>query len=221
MQFHDGQYQFKVPFKMYVDFESTLEPLDGFRPDPDDLYMDKINRHIPSDFCVYSKFAYGEVKEPLKIYRGADCVGQFCKYIKEEVIRLYNMFPEKPMEPLTSEEWKEYNLSNKCHICSKRIEDIKVRDHCHYTGKYRGPVHRDCNLKYKIPSYIPIMFHNLSEYDAHLFIRELGRLSNKIGVIIENKEKCISFKTEVVIGEYVDKKGEIKIRRFNFKSSIA
>ena len=127
------------------------------------------------------------------------------------------MFPEKPMEPLTSEEWKEYNLSNKCHICSKRIKDIKVRDHCHYMGKYRGPAHRDYNLKYSIPSYIPIMFHNLRRYDAHLFIRGLGRSSDKIGVIAEDKEKYISFKTEVVIGEYMDKKGEIKDKKIQLR----
>ena len=58
------------------------------------------------------------------------------------------------------------------------------------TGRYRGRAHRSCNLRYKIPKYIPIVFHNLSRYDAHLFIRELGKKfsTGKIGVIAENKE---------------------------------
>ena len=74
------------------------------------------------------------------------------------------MFPEKPMEPLTQDQWKEYNKSRKSHICLKPInsaKDPKVRDHCHYTGLYRGPAHRSCNLNYKIPSFIPVVFHSL------------------------------------------------------------
>ena len=75
-----------------------------------------------------------------------------------------------------------------------------MRDHCHYTGLYRGATHNNCNLKYLIPDYIPIVFHNLSGYDDHLFIKELGRRFNKndIGVIAENKEKYISFNAKLM-----------------------
>ena len=70
-----------------------------------------------------------------------------------------------------------------------------------YTARYRGPAHRICNLRYKIPSHIPIVFHNLSRYDAHLFIMEPGKKFNKgkIGVIAEHKEKYISFNVDVVV----------------------
>ena len=142
-------------------------------------------------------------------------------YMKKEARRLYHMFPEKPMEPLTSEEWKGYNQATKCHICFKPFGELnpKVRDHCHYTGKYRGPAHRNYNLSYKIPSYIPIIFHNLSRYDAHLFIRELGKETNKIRVITENKEKYISFTSDLMVDEYQDK-GKTKEKKFNFDSLI-
>ena len=95
----------------------------------------------------------------------------------------------------------------------------KVRDHCHNTGKYRGPAHRICNLRYKIPSYIPIVFHNLSRYDAHLFIRELGKKfdKGKIGVIAENKEKYISFNIDVIVDEYVDDRGKIKEKKIQLR----
>ena len=77
----------------------------------------------------------------------------------------------------------------------------RLRDYCHYTGDYRGAGHNNCNLKYKIPDCIPIVFHNLSGYDAHLFIKELGYRFNKddIGVIAENKEKYISFNVKINI----------------------
>ena len=41
----------------------------------------------------------------------------------------------------------------------------KVRDHCHYAGKYRGPAHSICNLKYSASQKVPIVFQNGSNYD--------------------------------------------------------
>ena len=49
----------------------------------------------------------------------------------------------------------------------------KVKDHCHYKGKYRGAAHNICNLRYRIPKEIPIVFHNGSTYDYHFIIMEL------------------------------------------------
>ena len=63
---------------------------------------------------------------------------------------------------------------------------------------------------YRIPSYIPVVFHNLSRYDAHLFIRELGRHSRDMGVIAKNKEDYISFSVEVAVDRYVDNLGNEK-----------
>ena len=87
-----------------------------------------------------------------------------------------------------------------------------MRDHCHYTGLYRGPAHSLCNLRYKIPSYIPVVFHNLSGYDAHLFIRELGGHTSDMEVIATNKEDYISFSIKVPVDSYIDKNGEEKDR---------
>ena len=112
------------------------------------------------------------------------------------------------MTPLTEEEQRSYKDARECHICMKPFNDPennrKVRDHCHYTGLYRGAAHNNCNIKYKIPNYIPIVFHNLSGYDAHLFIRELGKRFNtqNIGCIAENKEKYISFSVKIPVKLY-------------------
>ena len=76
-----------------------------------------------------------------------------------------------------------------------------------------------CNLRYKIPSYVPIVSHNLSGYDAHLFIRELGKKfdKGKICVIAENKEKYISFNVDVVVNEYVDDQSKIKEKKIQLR----
>ena len=232
VQYSDGQFQFKVPFIMYADFESILEPIHDPENNPRISSTRGINNHVPSGWCVRSEFAYGKVENPLKLYCGEDCVKKFCDHVIGEARRLYKSFPEKPMKPLTPKEMDRYKRSERCHICFKPFKEDKpkVRDHCHYTGRYRGPAHTKCNLQYKIPSYIPIMFHNLSRYDAHLFIKKLAASSTdgvKMGVIAKNKVDYISFSIKVEVDKYIDKNGiekskEIELRfidSFKFMSS--
>ena len=116
------------------------------------------------------------MNNPCSQYRGLNCVEKFCEHVISEAKRLYRPFPEKAMAPLTRSQISKYNKARECHICFKPFgaNDRKVRDHCHYSGLYRGAAHSSCNLQYKIPNYIPVVFHNLAGYDAHLFIRELA-----------------------------------------------
>ena len=93
VKFHDGQYQFKVQFVMYADFEAILKPIKAQKPNTEESYTKEINQHIPSGFCAYCKFAYGKVENPLKLYRGEDCVNMFCDYIENEAKRLSHIFP--------------------------------------------------------------------------------------------------------------------------------
>ena len=127
------------------------------------------------------------------------------------------------MDPLTKAQLKKYEEARICHICFKPFngENPKVRDHCHYTGHYRGPAHMKCNWQYKIPSYIPIVFHNLSGYDAPLVIKELASTTDgsigHMGIIAKNTEDYISFSIKVEVDKYIDKKGierskEIELR---------
>ena len=76
-QYSDGQFQFKVPFIMYADFESILEPIQGPGNNLRISSTRGVNVHTPSGWCVQSEFAYGEVKDPLKLYRGKDCFSKF------------------------------------------------------------------------------------------------------------------------------------------------
>ena len=183
MRYTDGSKQFRVPFIIYADFESII---------------DSSGNHIPSGFCTYIKFAYGKLNNPKRLYRGEDCVEVFIKHIRETVKYLIEEVPsKKDMIPLTEEENKIHNSKRNCDICSKPFNDRdnrKVRDHCHYTGKYRCAAHSKCNIRYKIPEFIPVAFHNLSGYDVHLFIKELSKHfeADEINCIAESKEKYIS-----------------------------
>ena len=71
--------------------------------------------------------------------------------------------------------------------------DVKVRGHCHITGKYRGSAHRDCNINVKLNYKSPAVFHNLKNYDSHLIMQELGKFNLKIIVIPHGLEKYMSF----------------------------
>ena len=219
LKYMDGQYQFKVSFVIYADFDSILVPVSSAANNPEMSSTRDINVHQPSGWCTYSKFAYGSGIDRLKQYRGRDCVSTFCDRIIAEAKRLYRSAPQKPMEELTKEEKRKYSNSKECHICFKEfsLEDRKVRDHCHYTGKYRGAAHSSCNLMYRIPSYIPVVFHNLAGYDAHLFIKELAKHTTNINVIAKNTENYISFSVKVEVDRFVDKAGNEKIKEMKLR----
>ena len=80
----------------------------------------------------------------------------------------------------TQEDEIVHNQTTQCHICGEKMESKdKVRDHCHLTGKYRGPAHYKCNLAFKYSNYIPVFFHHLEGYDSHLLMQDLGKYKEK------------------------------------------
>ena len=104
---------------------------------------------------------------------------KICLDLKKHVTKIIN-HEKKELMPLTNEK-KIHHEQKICNICKKGFsidnnnkKYHKVKDHCHYTGKYRGAAHRTCNLRYKIPKEIPAVFHNGSEYEIHLIINELA-----------------------------------------------
>ena len=127
---------------------------------------------------------------------------KFCDDLKEHVNRIIN-FEMKPMTPLTDEEKEPHGNQQLCHICEKEFctdkdkkEEyklmVKVRDHCHNTGKYRGAAHSICNLRYKVVKEIPLVFHNGSAYDYHFIIKYLARkFYSRFECLGENTEKYI------------------------------
>ena len=86
-------------------------------------YTEKINTHVPSGWCVHSTFVFGDVSDPLKMYRGKDCVEKFVKYIEKEVKRLYETLPRQPMTKLTDVQKRKHEAAGKCHVCLKEFND--------------------------------------------------------------------------------------------------
>ena len=105
----------------------------------------------------------------------------FCLDLREHAIKIIN-YEKTEMIPLTKKERKMHHKQKVCHICKKEFSTddnnkkySKVKDHCHYTAKYRGAAHNTCNLTYKVPKEIPVVCHNGSTYDYHFVIKELAK----------------------------------------------
>ena len=125
-------------------------------------------------------------------------MNRFCKDLREHGTKIIN-YEKKKMIPLTTEEKLYHNKQKICYICKKEFnnndkKNYKVRDHCDYTGKYRGAAHNICNLRYKVPKEIPIVFHNGSTYGYHFIIKELVKdFKGNFECLGENTEKYITF----------------------------
>ena len=127
------------------------------------------------------------------------------------IYRRYYMNP-KPIK-LTPQEQKEFQSAKVCHICEQDLnvdketgQILKVRDHCHFTGEYRGATHNECNLKCRKPLILPVIFHNLQNYDSHPFIKQLSKISGDLSCIPSTEEKYISFSKKIKVGEYFSRK---------------
>ena len=95
---------------------------------------------------------------------------------------------------IMTEEEDLFQKSNNCWICKKLTDndEVKVRDHCHITGKFRVAAHKSCNLNFKLTKKVPVIFHNLKN-DSHLIFNELDKFDVKIKVIPNGLEKYMAF----------------------------
>ena len=227
IKFKNYLYSERAPFAIYADFESKLKPLETCEPDPNKSYTHKYQKHEPISFVYYIiSFDESVYKSTLRIYikeneEDPDPIDVFINWLESDVKIIAELGNEKMK--ITAEEEEQFKQASNCWICGNllNIQD-RVRDHCHYTGRYRGAAHNICNLKYSKPNNISVFFHNLSGYDSHLFIKKLNTTMGNIDCIPNNEENYISFSKTIKTGEYKNKKGETKDKYFKivFKDSL-
>ena len=227
IKFKNYLYSERAPFAIYADFESILKPLDTCKPDPNKSYTLKYQKHEPLSFVYYIKsFDESVYKSTLRKYikeneEDPDPIDVFLSWLEEDV-KIISELGNEPMK-ITKEEQEQFNKASNCWICKKLLNlQDRVRDHCHFTGRYRGAACNICNLKYRKPNNISVFFHNLSGYDSHLFIKKLNNTMGPIDCIPNNEENYISFSKSIKTGEYKNKKGETKDKYFKiiFKDSL-
>ena len=232
LKFNNHHKQQPVPFAIYADFESLLQKVERSQPDNDGSYTEKFQRHLDCGSAYKVVCCYDDkYSKDICIYRGENSVHKFLEMMLEEVNYCKDIVKREFNKPLKMTDDDEHSFSNedKCHICGNKYtdKDIRVRDHCHITGKYTGSAHQDCNLKLRIDSdrlKIPVIFHNLRGYDSHFLMQEIGAIVKKhtfknskgrevemqINAIPNNMEKYMAF----MLGDHL-----VFLDSFQFMSS--
>ena len=205
--YHRGE---KVPFVIYADFESCIKSIHTCDLNPESSYTKQYQKHEPISFYYYIKCFNNKVYLPIKerSYTGKNADQVFLKYLEEDIKMIANI--PKRCIIFKDKEREQFEKETRCWICKGEFDDKdknkeKVKDHCHYTGRYRGAAHNKCNLDYRRPDFTPVVFHNLSGYDSHLFIKNLGFSEGNIDCIPNNKEKYISFSKKIQVKSYTKK----------------
>ena len=218
LKFQNYFKKFPIPFVIYADFECFTIPINSCQPNPDKPFTNTYQKHEPSSFCIYLK-ALDEMNTNFKpvFYTkktpDEDISEEFIKHVVKLTHKIYKDYYDKPKpHNLSSQEEKEFLSATKCHICEQKLSTdekkrkiLKVRDHCHFTGKYRGAAHNECNLKCRKPLILPVIFHNLQGY---LFIKQLAKVPGDLFSIPTTEEKYITFSKFIAVDEYYSKKQE-------------
>ena len=215
LKFNNFHKQLPVPFVIYANFEAIAKKVQGCKPNDDKSYTEAYQTHENCGYgykvvCCYKD----KYSKPIQTYRGENAVYKFMEKILEEVEYCKGIIKKRFNKPFIMTENDElcFKLMDKCNICSKKYidKDVRVRDHCHITGKFRGSAHQGCNLKLRIKSEdikIPVIFHNLRGYDFHFIMQQIGEIAKnhayknkkgeeqhlKINAIPNNMGKYIAF----------------------------
>ena len=213
IKFKNVQFTEYVPYVIYADFESTLYKINTCIPNPHNPYTVETQSHVPNSFC-YAVVYEGRIVRQ-KLYRGDDAAKVFVKDMETEVDLISQEYHKNcPINGPTAD-------SDKCTYCKCEFTDAnpKVMHHNHLkkSNNFIAVLCNNCNLKCKLPKFVPVYFHNMSGYDSHLFVKELAYDDLDIKIIPQNSEKYISI-SKVVKHErnYKGPNGEDKV----YKRSI-
>ena len=222
VQFQDHHRQMPVPFVIYPDFEALTEKASGCQPNSDQSYTHKYQQHTACSYgynvvCCHDD----EYSKPVRIYRDEEPVNKFIHEMLNKVEYCNDVMKRQFNKPLvmSDDEEEMFKAAEVCHICGEQYKetDVRVRDHCHVTGKWRVSAHQECNLKLRLnPNKvkIPVMFHNLRGCDAHFIMQGIGKIGKErnsgINCIPNNMERYMAF----VLGNHL-----VFLDNFQFMSS--
>ena len=231
IKFKNIQHMMKAPYVVYADTKSIIRPVDSPNRDSNTT---QTSEHIPCSFAYTVVRSDGRVMSE-KLYRGEDCMDVLFEKLEQELENIReDLKNERPLA-MTQQDWAIHSAADTCWVCDGPFQSYsrgdkggmwKVLDHDHLTGRYRGAAHSKCNLLLKIMPYhtpVPILFHNLKNYDAHHLLSAIGGTEvketlctdkngqpltykdkkgvekkqtvtdGKISAIVQNMEKIISF----------------------------
>jgi len=193
----------RQPFVIYADFEALLVKTDEVKGGNTKIiqkheamsygFLVKASDDVPTELIEEY-----EIPTVPVVYRGDEQHKDVAKCFVEAIVAV-SWKIEKLMKTnipltMTAEEEKTHQECNTCNLCKCiLVSGEKVRDHNHLNGKFRQTLCSKCNLELQQPKFVPVFFHNLSNYDSHFIVTELGFDTESISIIPNSEEKFISF----------------------------
>ena len=194
LKFNNFHKQLPVPFVIYAYFEAITKKVQGYEQS-EEMKKDKETRSYTEAYQTHEDCGYGykvvccyreRYRKPIQTYRGETAVYKLMEKMLEEVEYCKAVIKKCFNKPLvmTEDDEKHFRNMDGCHICGEKYtdKDVRVRDYCHITGKFRDSAHQECTLKLRIKPEdikIPVIFHNLRGYDSHFIMQQIGEIANK------------------------------------------
>jgi hypothetical protein len=137
LKFRNYSNRLKVPYVIYADFESILNPIE--ESEDEVKKTKKVQSHQAASFCYIIVDYKGELLKPPVTYRGPAAASRFISMLLKEEEEIVNLVANAnaPLNPMTPEQKADFENATQCHICRGPLnsEDKKHLDHCHLTGK--------------------------------------------------------------------------------------
>ena len=198
IEFNQHDRKFRCPVAIYADFETLVVGKKAESLHNDTKSSTTILADLPPcgyAFNVVSEFP--EMDFGLTSYRGDNTIEDFLQKLLKCGDKIRKVLDNEKKMIITTDEEKAFQKCKVCNICDMKFkqDDVKVRDHCHITGLYRGCCHQGCNVNLNYKNFkIPVYFHNLKGFDGHLIIQGLNNMNfSNIRIIAQNFEKYMTF----------------------------
>ena len=201
LKFNNFHKQLPVPFiVIYADFEAITKKVQGCEQCEEKekrSYTEAYQTHEDCGYgykvvCCYKK----KCSKPIQTYQGENAVYKFMERMLEEVEYCKAVVKKHFNKRLvmTEDDEQHFKTMHGCHICGEKYtdKDVRVRNHCHIMGKFRGTAHQRCNLKLSIKPEdikIPVVFHNLRGYNSHFIMQQIGEIAKKHAYTNKKGEK--------------------------------
>ena len=174
-------------------------------------------RHVMSAFFLYPVFRIEEVSMEPITYVAKDEHDEVDRILVDRMVETVKKVYERfkiPVKMIFDEDARKLHESaTVCFACNKKFNGDKVRDHCHFTDKYRGALYSKCNLKLGRKSLIiPVFAHNNSGYDSHMFVKRLADTEGGVSCIADNEKKYITFSKDILVDVVEDEKVYVKLK---------
>ncbi|XP_025192055.1 uncharacterized protein LOC112592257 [Melanaphis sacchari] len=200
LQFEAWRNTQRHPIVIYADFETILMKMD----DKNEGNTKIMHRHEAMSYGLIVKasddvpielLARHEISTEPILYRGSesrqDVTRHFVETVSEIALKIEKLLKTNIPINMSADDIQIHEAATHCNLCKieftppSEVLYRKTADHCHLTGKYRQALCNVCNQKLQTPVFVPCYFHNLSNYDAHLIVTELGYDTQTIRTLLD------------------------------------